>query len=85
MKITRGQLRNIICESAGQILERRMVTDVFKIVTRALSAQPLDHQQLLARVLGYYPNLADEEIDAYIDMLEDEGYIMYNRLTQKYQ
>jgi len=78
VKITRRQLRNII-------LERRMVTDVFKIVTRALARNPMNHQQLLALVLSEYPSLADEEIDSYIDMLEDEGYIMYNRLTQKYQ
>ena len=69
----------------SKINERRMETDVFKIVTKALNQGPKTHQQLLANVLDMYPNTSDEEIDNQIDKLEDSGEIIFDRNTQKYR
>ena len=68
----------------GALNERRMETDVFRIVTKALSRGPKNHQQLLANVLDAYPNTSDEEIDFQIDQLEDTGQIFFDPRTQKY-
>ena len=66
--------------------ERRMATDVLRIVSRALNAQgPLTHQQLLANVLSDMPNASDEEIDKHIDDLEASGDIIYDKNLQKYK
>ena len=67
------------------INERRMASDVFKIVTRALNLGPKTHQQLLAHVLDAYPNTSDEEIDYEIDQLEDSGHIIFDPRMQKYR
>ncbi len=102
MKISKERLREIISEELAEtkaahsfgsnyerqkmINERRMLTNVFKIVMQALNRQgPMTHQQLLANVLHQFPNVSDEQIDGYIDMLEDEGQIIFNRTTQKYE
>ncbi len=69
----------------SKINERRMATDVFKIVARALNHGPQTHQQLLANILDAYPNTSDEEIDSHIDQLEDSGDIIFNPSIQKYQ
>lgn len=66
--------------------ERRMATDVLRIVSRALNTQgPLTHQQLLANVLSDMPNVSDEEIDKHIDDLEASGDIIYDKNLQKYK
>ena len=66
--------------------ERRMATDVMRIVSRALNTQgPLTHQQLLANVLSDMPNVSDEEIDKHIDDLEASGDIIYDKNLQKYK
>ena len=66
--------------------ERRMATDVLRIVSRALNTQgPLTHQQLLANVLSDMPNASDEEIDKHIDDLEASGDIIYDKNLQKYK
>tara|TARA_B100000029_G_C17474393_1_gene923108 strand:+ start:63 stop:314 length:252 start_codon:yes stop_codon:yes gene_type:complete len=82
MKISRHQLRKIIAEHLMQ--ERRMETDVMRIVTRAINHGPKTHQELLANVLDEFPNTADEEIDTYIDNLEDSGDIIFDPRIQKY-
>ena len=64
--------------------ERRMETDVMRIVTRAITHGPKTHQELLANVLGEFPNKSDEEIDMYIDRLEDSGDIIFDSGLQKY-
>ena len=70
----------------SDIHERRMATDVMRIVSRALNAQgPLTHQQLLANVLSDMPNVSDEEIDKHIDDLEASGDIIYDKNLQKYK
>tara|TARA_A100001015_G_scaffold255612_1_gene297171 strand:- start:1443 stop:2207 length:765 start_codon:yes stop_codon:yes gene_type:complete len=69
----------------SRINERRMATDVFKIVTRALNQGPKTHQQLLANILDMFPNTSDEEIDDQIDKLEDSGHIIFDPTTQKYR
>ena len=69
----------------SRINERRMATDVFKIVTRALNQGPKTHQQLLANILDMYPNTSDEEIDYQIDQLEDSGHIIFDPRMQKYR
>ena len=66
--------------------ERRMATDVMRIVSRALNTQgPLTHQQLLANVLSDMPGASDEEIDKHIDDLEASGDIIYDKNLQKYK
>tara|TARA_B100001250_G_C19714560_1_gene750778 strand:- start:100 stop:618 length:519 start_codon:yes stop_codon:yes gene_type:complete len=66
--------------------ERRMETDVMRIVTRTISQDgPQTHQELLATVLGEIPNTSDEEIDGYIDNLEDGGEIIFDPATQEYR
>tara|TARA_Y100001970_G_C13844632_1_gene656205 strand:+ start:128 stop:376 length:249 start_codon:yes stop_codon:yes gene_type:complete len=82
MKITRRQIRQIIREA---LQERRMETDVMRIVTRAIAQGPKTHQQLLANVLDEIPMASDEEIDMEIDKLEDGGQIKFDRATQKYK
>jgi len=70
----------------SDIHERRMATDVMRIVSRALNTQgPLTHQQLLANVLSDMPNVSDEEIDKHIDDLEASGDIIYDKNLQKYK
>ena len=69
----------------SRINERRMATDVFKIVMRALNQGPKTHQQLLASVLDVFPNTSDEEIDSEIDKLEDAGQIIFDPRTQQYR
>ena len=69
----------------GKILERRMETDVMKIVSRAIAQGPKTHQELLANVLDEFPNTSDEEIDGHIDSLEDSGQIIFDRTIQKYK
>ncbi len=69
----------------SKINERRMATDVFRIVSRALNQGPKTHQQLLANVLDVFPNTSDDEIDSHIDQLEDDGQIIYDPQTQKYK
>ena len=69
----------------SRINERRMATDVFKIVTRALNQGPKTHQQLLANILDVFPNTSDEEIDYQIDQLEDSGHIIFDPRMQKYR
>jgi len=84
LKITKSQLRMIIKESL--MAERRMATDVLRIVSRALNTRgPMTHQQLLANVLDEIPNTSDEEIDMHIDNLEDAGQIIYDTSMQKYR
>jgi len=69
----------------GVLNERRMESDVFKIVMRSLTRGPKTHQQLLANVLDVYPNTSDEDIDSHLDRLEDDGQIIFNPSIQKYQ
>ena len=83
MKITKRQLMQVIRESLLQ--ERRMATDVFAIVNRAIAKGPMTHQELLAHVLEEFPNTSDEEIDKHIDSLEDSGDIIYDETLQKYK
>ena len=85
MKITKSQLRQIIQESLALQQERRMATDVLKIVTRAIAQGPKTHKELLANVLDEFPNTSDEEIDMHIDSLEDSGDIIFDRSMQKYK
>ncbi len=82
MKISRHQLRKIIAEHLMQ--ERRMETDVMRIVTRAITHGPKTHQEVLANVLDEFPNTADEEIDTYIDNFEVSGDIIFDQRMQKY-
>ena len=66
--------------------ERRLEVDVMKIVTRAIAqGGPKTHQELLATVLDEMPNTSDEEIDGYIDGLEDSGQIIFDTATQEYK
>ena len=65
--------------------EKRMATDVLKIVTRAIAQGPKTHQELLANVLDEFPNTSDEEIDMHIDDLEDSGDIIFDKASQKYR
>lgn len=69
----------------ANITERRMETDVFRIVARSLIRGPQSHQQLLANVLGVFPNTSDEVIDNHIDQLEDSGQIIFDPSIQKYR
>lgn len=65
--------------------ERKMETDVFKIVARSINKRgPQTHQQLLSQVLGDFPNLSDDEIDGYIDGLEAGGEILFDPRAQRY-
>ena len=83
MKLSRAHLKRLISEIV--LSEKRMETDVFRIVARALDTRgPLSHQQLLATVLDDYPNVDDEEIDSYIDGFEISGGIKFDTRTQKY-
>ena len=85
MKLTRRQLKQIIREAVSfNLQERRMATDVYRIVARALNKRPMTHQELLAHVLSVHPNVSDEEIDSHIDSLEETGAIIYNRETGQY-
>ena len=85
MKFTRRQLQQIIREAISfNLHERRMATDVYRIVARALNKRPMTHQELLAHVLAVHPNVSDEEIDMHIDNLEDTGAIIYNNKTGQY-
>ena len=68
-----------------KLFERRMETDVMKIVTRAIAQGPKTHQELLANVLDEFPNTSDEEIDMHIDNLEDSGEIIFDKSMQKYK
>ena len=68
-----------------KLFERRMETDVMKIVTRAIAQGPKTHQELLANVLDEFPNTSDEEIDMHIDNLEDSGEIIFDKTMQKYK
>ena len=84
MKITKRQLRKIVREQL--LSERRMETDVLKVVLRAITqGGPKSHQELLANVLDKFPNTTDEEIDTYIDGLEDSGQIIYDPTIEKYK
>jgi len=83
MKLTKAHLKRLISEIV--LTEKRMETDVFRIVARALDTRgPLSHQQLLATVLNDYPNVDDEEIDSYIDSFETSGDIKFDTRSQKY-
>ena len=85
MKFTRRQLQQIIREALSfNLYERRMATDVYRIVARALNQRPMTHQEPLAHVLAVHPNVSDEEIDMHIDNLEDTGAIIYNNKMGQY-
>ena len=65
--------------------ERRLGTDIYKIVMRALNTRgPMTHQELLATVLSDFPNKSDGEIDKYIDTFEETGEIIFDPRIQKY-
>ena len=83
MKLTEQKIRRII--KRYLLHERRMETDVLKIVMRSISKGPQSHQQLLATILDEIPNTSDEEIDKHIDNLEDSGQIIYDPADQKYK
>ena len=90
-KVPHEELRNFFGDlnrtyaNDRKLFERRMQTDVMKIVTRAISQGPKTHQELLANVLDEFPNTSDEEIDMYIDNLEDSGDIIFDKSLQKYK
>ncbi len=91
-KVPHEELRNFFGDlnrsyaNDRKLFERRMETDVMRIVTRVISQDgPKTHQELLANVLDEFPNTTDEEIDMHIDSLEDSGDIIFDPSIQKYK
>ena len=85
MKLTKQQLKKVIKEEKQKLLLERMESDVYKVVVRSLYQNgPMSHEALMQPILNAFPMLSDEEIDQWIDALEDAGEITYNPTTQRY-
>jgi len=79
---TESKIRNIVRKT---LINERMESDIYKVVVRNLHMDgPLDHQELLNKVVGNFPMLTDDEIDNYIDSYADAGAILYDPTIQKY-
>mgnify|MGYP001459382861 CR=1 FL=1 len=67
------------------LINERMESDIYKVVVQNIHRNgPMDHQELLRKVLSNFPMLSDEEIDGYIDNYADTGAILYDPRIQKY-
>ena len=81
-KFSENRLRSMVRKV---LIKERLAPDIYKTVVRSLDRNgPMAHQELLARILGKYPMLSDEEIDRYIDSFEETGEILFDPRIQKY-